>query len=148
MASKTSTTRARKPAARSFDVLLPRLNRAAEGVTFESGNYVRRTGTVPAVLTAVRLTGSPLGVHAAPKDGGASLCGVSVTPNGKATADVQASGQAAKVAPHVTCKFCQARLVGAGVLAPDAPNVGAYAADYGSRDAAAELQAIEDRAST
>jgi hypothetical protein len=69
-----------------------------------------------------------------------------VTPNGRATADVKATGNAAKVAPAVTCKFCAARLVNAGVLDPTAEGVSAYAADYGTRDAEAELRAIEDRA--
>ena len=90
-------------------MLLPRLNRAGEGVTFEAGNYVRKSGTVPAQLMAVRLSGSPLGVHAAEKDGDKSLCGCPVTANGKGEQDVQARGTAAKVAPSVTCKFCQAQ---------------------------------------
>ena len=73
-ASKTKTSTTRK--ARTFDVLLPRLARAGEGLTFEGGDYVRLTGTVPAQLAAIRMTGSPLGVHAAAKGGDTSLCGV------------------------------------------------------------------------
>lgn len=79
-------------------------------------------------------------MHAAGKDGDASLCGVPVS--GKAEPQVHASGQAAKVAPHVTCKFCQARLVAAGVLDQQAEGVSPYAADYGTRDAEDELAAI------
>jgi hypothetical protein len=63
---------ANRTAARSFDVLLPRLNRAGAGDTFEAGSCVRRQGTVPTQLQAVRLTGSPLGVHAAAKGGSSS----------------------------------------------------------------------------
>lgn len=144
MASKTSKTStalktrtaskpaARKPAGRSFDVLLPRLGREREGVTFAAGNYVRKTGTVPALLVAVKLNGSPLGVHAAAKGGDVSLCGCSLVPTGGSERQTSASGQAAKVATSVTCRFCQARLVGAGVLDPQAEGVSAYAADYGS----------------
>ena len=144
MASKTSSrtpSTARKP--RSFDVLLPRLNRADAGVTFEAGNYMRRSGVVPAQLQAVRMNGSPLGVHAASKDGSTSLCRLPITANGKSLA----SGTANKVAASVTCKFCQTRLVAAGLLDPQAEGVSAYAADYGSRDAESELAAIEARAS-
>jgi hypothetical protein len=46
-----------------------------------------------------------------------------------------------------SCKFCQARLVGAGVLDPQA-EVSAYAADYGMRNTEAELAAIASEAST
>jgi hypothetical protein len=141
VASKTSTTR---KAARSFDVLLPRLTRAAEGVTFEAGNHVRRQGTIPAQLAAIRLSGSPLGAHAAPKGGDTSLCGCPLTPNGKGKAEVLAQGTAARVATAVTCKFCQARLVAAGVLAPEQANE--YARDYGTRDAGAELARLEAKA--
>jgi hypothetical protein len=84
------------------------------GRTAEGGNYVRCTGTVPAQLQALRLGGSPLGVHAAGNGEGVSLCGCPLTRNGKGKAHVAASGRAAaNVASHVTCKFCQARLVGA-----------------------------------
>jgi hypothetical protein len=142
VASKTSTSKTRKT--RSFDVLLPRLSRADEGITFTNGNYVRRTGTVPAILAAVRLSGSPLGIHAAAKDGTSSLCGLALTPNGKSEAEVKASGQAAKVALAVTCRFCEARLVGAGVK--PASEASKYAADYGTRDAERELAALEAEA--
>jgi hypothetical protein len=37
------------------------------------------------------------------------------------------------VAGTVTCRFCQARLVNAGVLDPEAPHVHEYARDYGTR---------------
>jgi hypothetical protein len=50
--------------------------------------------------------------------------------NGKS--ETQASGTAAKVAAHVTGKFCAARLVGAGVLDPTDENVSDYAATTGS----------------
>jgi hypothetical protein len=47
----------------------------------------------------------------------------------------------AKVAADVSCTFCEARLVAAGIkLAGEASE---YATDYGSRDAKAELAAIE-----
>ena len=138
-ASKTKTSTTRK--ARTFDVLLPRLARAGEGLTFEGGDYVRLTGTVPAQLAAIRMTGSPLGVHAAAKGGDTSLCGVPVTSNGKAKAEQQATGQAAKVAPAVTCRFCEARLVAAGVKPAAAASP--YGADYGTRDTVAQLAAIE-----
>jgi hypothetical protein len=149
VASKTSSTRKtpRAKAARSFDVLLPRLNRAGEGETFAPGNFVRRSGVIPAQLQAVRLNGSPVGIHAAGEGDPSSLCGVSLTPNGKGSLQVHASGQAAKVAPSVTCKFCATRLVGAGVLDPKAEGVSPYAADYGTRDAEAELKAIEEQES-
>jgi hypothetical protein len=143
VATKTSTSKA----ARTFDVLMPRLARAEAGVTFETGSFVRKTGTVPAQLKAVRLSGSPLGTHAASRDSGSSLCGLPLVASGKSTPKIEASGQAAKVALTVACRFCQARLVGAGLLDAKAEGVSSYAADYGSRNAEAELAAIEQRAS-
>jgi hypothetical protein len=123
------------------------LNRADAGVTFSPGTYVRKTGTIPAQLQAVRLTGSPLGVHAAAKGGDTSLCRCPLDGQGKA--HVHATGQAAKVAPAVACKFCTSRLVSAGVLTaetisaemPEASK--AYALDYGTRDAEKQLAVIE-----
>jgi hypothetical protein len=52
-----------------------------------------------------------------------------------------------KVKAHVRCKFCQARLAGAGVLDPQADSVSPYAADYGSRDLEEERAAIAARSS-
>jgi hypothetical protein len=46
------------------------------------------------------------------------VCACPLTPNGKGRAHVQASGEAAEIAAAVTRKFCQARLVNAGLLDP------------------------------
>jgi hypothetical protein len=140
-------------AKRAFDILLPRLNRAEAGVVFAAGNYVRRTGVVPAKLQAARLPGGSIGVHAAAADGSESLCGLSlVSPSKTNEAAVHYSGTAAKAAESVTCKFCAARLIAAGVIGADSlpssmPAASReYARDYGSRTAEAELAAIEQRA--
>ena len=141
----TETAAIRK--ARDYDLLLPRLGRADAGLVFEAGNFVRLSGTVPAQLSAVRLSGSPLGAHATAKGGiPLLLCGVALRANGKSEPDVKASGEASKTSLSVTCRFCQARLVAAGVLDPKTEGVSPYAADYGTRDVAAELAAIEARA--
>ena len=106
---------------------------------------MRKTGQVPAQLQAVRLLGSPIGVHAAAKDGTTSLCGRPSRRPARA-ATVEATGTAAKVAHVVTCRFCQVRLVGAGVLDPKAESVSAYARDYGTRDTEAELAKLAPKA--
>ena len=82
------------------------------------------------------MNGSSLGVHAASPNGSTSLCGLPLTANGL---QLRANGTAAKVAPAGPANFCQARLVGAGLLDPKAEGVSAYAADYETRDAEAEL---------
>lgn len=143
-------------AQRAFDILLPRLNRAEAGDVFVAGSYVRRSGVVPPALQAARLQGGSIGVHAAAAGASHSLCGCALTSETKAAAAreyaaCKAAGKAGsaltRVAEAVTCKFCQARLIAAGVLAADAPHVHSYAADYGTRgDVSEQLAAIDARA--
>jgi hypothetical protein len=150
------TAKATRAIKRAFDILLPRLNRATAGGTFAAGNYVRRTGVVPALLEARRLHGGSIGVHATEKGGSHSLCALPLASTSKdATARLYKAGRAENVAPFVTCKFCAARLVAAGLLTAETIGSGdgcrmssddkAYALDYGSRSAVTELAAIESR---
>lgn len=98
---------------------------------------MRKDGVVPGMHQAVRMSGSPLGVHGAGKDNETILCGLAIT-----NPDVKASVQAAKVAQRVSCRFRQVCLVGAGVLDAKAETVSPYAADYGTRDLESELKAL------
>jgi hypothetical protein len=46
----------------------------------------------------VRLSGSPLGIHATGKGDSVSLCGLGPTPNGKIKVETAATGTAVKLA--------------------------------------------------
>lgn len=151
--------KASKAKAGAYDVLMPRLKREGAGVVFAAGSFIRRSGVVPAALMAARLPGGSIGVHAAENGGSHSLCNLplAASPSGKATeavvSDAAKTRQAAtRVAQSVTCKFCATRLVACGVLTADNMSSAmpadskAYALDYGSRNAEAELLAIETRA--
>ena len=111
------------------------------------GSYVRKTGTMPAQLQAVRL--SRLAARRPRGGQGRRHQPLPLPARRHRQGRGQGERPAAKVAPHVTCKFCSARLVGAGVLdgrddqRRDARGEQGYALDYGTRDA--EKQLAQDR---
>lgn len=136
----------------TFDLLMPRKALVAAGLTFERGNFVRITGAVPRYLQAARLSGGSIGVHAAGSDADVSLCRcslVSATKSG--TLNKSDSGARERVAQAVTCRFCAARLVSAGLLTAETLNKSmseahrAYALEYGGKSATAALAEIEER---
>ena len=114
---------------RTYNLRLPREIEAKHGVEFTDSpkNWVLRSGPVAEFLTAMYPPNSRVGVHAC-NDRKTSLCNLPMS-----NAETIVSGRAEKVADAVTCKFCQARLINAGVLDPSADHVGAYARDYGRR---------------
>ena len=115
---------------RTFDLLLPKANDAGPNVAFTDSpkNYVRRTGTLSEHMWAIEPQNSPWGSHAS-NDGKSSLCGLGSWTN----AESLETGSPAKVASRVRCKFCQSRMVNAGVIDPNEAYVTAYAKDYGTR---------------
>lgn len=70
------------------------------------------------------------GSHAS-NDGKRSLCNTGPWTNAESLIE----GSPEKIAPRVTCKFCQARLVHAGVLDPNVAQ--AYARYYGRNEGGA-----------
>jgi hypothetical protein len=111
---------------RTFDLRWPTLAEAKHGLEFTEvpKNWVQKKGSVGEFLTAMYPENSEAGIHAS-NDRKNSLCGLPLP-----YAETVRSGRAEDVAAAVTCKFCQARLVNAGVLDADADIVGAYARDY------------------
>ena len=113
----------------TFDLRLPKLAEAKHGLEFtdDPKNWVQVKGSVDEFITAMYPENSEAGIHAS-NDRKNSLCGLPLP-----YAETVRSGRAEDVAAAVTCKFCQTRLVKAGVLDADADIVGAYARDYGRR---------------
>jgi hypothetical protein len=113
---------------RKFDLLLPKANDAGPGVVFTESpkNYMRRAGTLNELMWAIEPQGSE---SQASNDGKRSLCGLGPWTN----AETLAEGSPEMIAPRVRCRWCQARLVNAGVIDPDEAWVTAYAKDYGTR---------------
>src|SRR5262249_44927280 len=141
-------------AARSYDLLMPRRLTAGAGVPLGSEPFNRRSGIVPTLLQAVRLPGGSIGVHAAAIDAEASLCNCTLTSATKDNAPlVMAAHAPRKTRPAhkaVTCKFCLARLLQAGVIAEADIAASckaewrAYAIDYATRGTAeAQLEALQ-----
>lgn len=114
---------------RTYDLRLPKLGRAGAGLVFTDSprNWVAKRGWLGALMVAMLPRSSRLDVHAS-NDGEKSLCAVPLT-----DAETILHGSPEVVAGTVTCPFCQARLVNAGVLDPEAPHVHEYARDYGMR---------------
>ena len=114
---------------RSYHLRLPKEASATHGVEFMDSprNWVDKAGPIREFITAMYPQNSEAGIHAS-NDRKTSLCGLDVT-----KAETIDSGTAETVAAKVTCRFCQARLVNAGVLDADASEVSAYARDYGRR---------------
>jgi hypothetical protein len=111
---------------RTYNLRLPKLAQAGPGLVFTDSprNWVANRGSLGGLMVAMR---SALGVHAS-NTGEKSLCGESLT-----DAETVLHGTPEVVAGLATCPFCQARLVNAGVLDPQAPHVQEYARDYGTR---------------
>jgi hypothetical protein len=114
---------------RTYDLRLPRVAQQGPGLVFTDSprNWVAKRGSLNELMVAMRVQNSPVGVHAS-NNGEKSLCAVPL--NG---AETISHGSPEVVAGRVTCRFCQARLVNAGVLDPNAPHVQDYARDYGTR---------------
>jgi hypothetical protein len=74
-------------------------------------------------MVAMLPQNSALGVHAS-NNGEKSLCGALLE-----RAETILHGSPEVVAGRVSCRFCQARLVSAGVRDPNAPHVHEYAKD-------------------
>lgn len=141
-----AVSKARRGAARAFDVLMPKRCNVPADLVLAAGNYVRMAGNVPALLVATRLHGGSIGVHAAGKGEAQTLCRVPVESATKdATPKTYAAGKAsnAAVIGAVTCRYCETRLVAAG-LKP-AEQASEYARKYGSVPAEQALAAIAER---
>jgi hypothetical protein len=112
-----------------YNLRLPKLAHEGPGVVFTDSprNWVAECGSVGGLMVAMHPQNSPLGVHAS-NTGAQSLCGVPLT-----QAETVLHGTPEVVASLATCRFCQVRLVNAGVLDPRAPHVQEYARDYGTR---------------
>src|SRR5262245_15720963 len=115
---------------RTFSLRLPIDAEATHGLTFTDSpkNWVLKSGSVTKFISAKYPQSSSAGVHASNYGEKKSLCGVGV-----ASAETIASGVAEQVAVNVTCVFCQARLVNAGIVDADEDYVSADAGDYGRR---------------
>lgn len=143
---------------------LPRANRAGAGETPDSTPFGEYVTIVPPIehIAAVTRHGGSIGTHAVDgraldawrSDGtsmSASLCNCDLravpgsTRDGQKAETIERGDRGEAAIARVTCKFCQARLIAAGLLAADAPHVTPYAADYGSRALAAR-QAAEQQA--
>ena len=113
---------------RTYDLLLPRANNEGPGLVFTGSpkNYVHRKGTLSERMWAIEPQGTDS--HAC-NNRNKSLCGLGPWAN----ADTSAEGSPENVAPRVRCKFCQARMVNAGVIDPNEAYLTAYAKDYGTR---------------
>src|ERR671925_1481086 len=101
---------------RTFDLLLPKDAEAGPDVVFTDSpkkNYVRKRGELAEYMWAIEPQNSSSGSHAS-NDGKKALCGEGPWTN----AESLESGSPEKVAPRIRCKFCQARLVNAGVMDP------------------------------
>ena len=111
---------------RTYDLRLPKLAQAGPGLVFTDSprNWVTRRGALGRLMVAME---SPPCVHAS-NTGERALCGEPLT-----QAETLLHGTPEVVAGLATCRFCQARLVNAGVLDPQAPHVQEYARDYGTR---------------
>jgi len=113
----------------TYRVRTPKSIEANHGVEFTDSpkNYIEKTGVVSEFLKVKLPYNGPLGAHGS-NDGKTSLCGLPVS-----NAESVESGKVEKVAVRVDCRFCQTRLVNAGILDPDDYRVTAYARDYGRR---------------
>jgi hypothetical protein len=111
---------------RTYNLRLPKLAQAGPGLVFTDSprNWVAKRGSLGRLMVAMD---SPPGVHAS-NTGEKSLCGEPLMQAGTVL-----HGTPEVVAGLATCPFCQARLVNAGVLDPQAPHVREYARDYGTR---------------
>ena len=114
---------------RTYDLRLPRRAQQGPGLVFTDfpRNWVAKRGSLSALMVAMLPRNSPLGVHAS-NNREKSRCGVPLE-----RAETILLGSPEVVAGLVTCRFCQARLVNAGVLDPNAAHVQEYARDYGTR---------------
>jgi hypothetical protein len=118
----------------TYDLLLPKRSAEQAGLSFRRGNYINVKGTINKRLMLAFSGSMKIGSHAS-NDGEVSLCGLKLVTKA-------VTGPAEDIAMHVTCQFCQARLLSAGVLLPKAPLVTDYALDYGTRDTRKELNKI------
>jgi hypothetical protein len=114
---------------RTYDLRLPTRAQQGPGLIFTDSprNWVAKRGSLSELMVAMLPRNSPVGVHAS-NHGEKALCGVPLK-----QAETILHGSPKVVAKRVTCRFCQARLVNAGVLDPNAPHVHEYARDYGTR---------------
>jgi hypothetical protein len=114
---------------RRYKLRLPKEPEEKHGLEFTDNpkNWVDVEGFVKEYLYALYPPNSSIGIHAGneKKD---SFCGLPMK-----NAETVKWDKAEDVAPAITCKFCQARLVNVGLLNPKAPEVSAYARDYGTR---------------
>src|SRR5262245_7994768 len=110
---------------RAFDLRLPKANDAGPGVDFTESpkNYLRIAGRLNERMWAIEPQGRD---SQASNDGKRSLCGLGPWTN----AETLVEGSPEKIAPRVRCRWCQARLVNAGVIDADESWVTAYAKDY------------------
>lgn len=114
---------------RRYKLRLPKEPEEKHGLEFTDNpkNWVDKADVVNEYLYALYPPNSSIGIHAANKRE-ESFCGLPMK-----NAETVKWGRAEDVAPAITCKFCQARLVNVGLLNPKAAEVSEYARDYGSR---------------
>jgi hypothetical protein len=114
---------------RRYKVRLPKDPEEKHALEFTHNpkNWIDVEGVVKEYIYALYPPNSSIGIHAG-NERKNSFCRLPMT-----NAETVKWGRAEEVASAITCKFCQARLVHVGLLNPKAPEVSAYARDYGTR---------------
>jgi hypothetical protein len=114
---------------RRYKLRLPKSPEANHGLefTYNPRNWEDVEGVVEEYFYALYPPNSSIGIHAG-NEKKESFCRLPMN-----NAETVKWDRAEEVAPAITCKFCQARLVHVGLLNPKAPEVSEYARDYGTR---------------